>query len=183
MTLINSEKLRARDEQALSELFKELIPTLRRTAGRYHAAIDPDEVVAEVLARLMRDTDRLADLANSGNLKAYCLHLTRNIALHHIRREVVQKRAAMELPLAGLTVEPEADEEYRKAELLQELKKALDRLSSTDRSLIEMCYLQEKPLDEVAQSLGVSKNALRVKLHRARLHLMNNLKLEGGTVR
>jgi RNA polymerase sigma-70 factor (ECF subfamily) len=179
MTSINLKKLRARDEQVLSELFKELMPTLRKAVRGFHADIDPDEVVAEALAQLIRDTDRLADLINSGNLETYCLRITRNIALHQIRRTMVQKRVAVELPLK---VELEADEEYGNEELLQ-LKKALGNLASTDRALIEMFYVQGKSTAEVAQSLGVSSGAVRVKLHRTLARLRNNMKLEGGAVK
>jgi RNA polymerase sigma-70 factor, ECF subfamily len=171
MTSINVEKVRARDEQALGELFNELMPELRRVARRFHADLDPDEVVADVVVQLLRNTDHLADLAASGKLRSYCAHLTRNVALHQAQKARRAQRAAVDFDeLVGLA----AGEEYSHGEL-EELQKqfrtAITSLGSSERALIEMLYVQEKSLDEIAQDLAISRPAVRIKLHRALQHL------------
>lgn len=179
MTSVNVEKLRARDEQALGELFNELMPTLRRVARRFHAGIDPDEVVAEVVVQLLRDTDRLADLAASGKLLSYCVRLTTNVAIHHVRRTRRAQTAAVGFD--ELSAEPRAGETYSNVDLRgleKKLEAAISRLGSHERSLIEMLYFQGQSLDVVAQHFGVSPTAVRVKLHRARQNLRRLMSAE-----
>src|SRR5262245_61128870 len=94
MIPIDAEKLRAGDVGALGDLYKELAPAIASLARRLDPSIDPDDLVSEVFLQLVRDPDRLADLAASGNVRAFCLRLARNVALHHIRR--IQRATTLE---------------------------------------------------------------------------------------
>jgi len=57
----------------------------------------------------------------------------------------------------------------------QGVRRALSRLSPRDRALLLLRYWEDRPLDEVAGTLGLSQGAARVALHRARRALAGQL--------
>ena len=52
------------------------------------------------------------------------------------------------------------------------LHQCVDRLSAQERFVLELRYGQGKAIDEIAQGLGVSVNAMRIRLHRIRQALL-----------
>ena len=93
--------------------------------------------------------------------------------------------ALNELDRAGHRLEQPADDEDRAVadgagtppEQLQhkrrqqQLHAALARLPAAQRSVLALAYLRELPLADVARIEGVSENAVKQRLHRARLAL------------
>jgi len=69
-------------------------------------------------------------------------------------------------------------EEMERQDLQVLLDRALGYLPETARAVLELCYLEEKPQREVASQLGLTTNALEVRLHRARRRLYDVLKVE-----
>jgi len=173
MIPIDAEKLRAREEGALGDLYKELAPAIARFAGRFHPSIDPDDLVSEVFLQLVRDPDRLADLAASGNLRAFCLRLARNVALHHIRR--IRRATALETVYESSLSMPQhrIDEDFTEEREL--IIAALAGLKESERALIKMRFIEELSDGEIAQTLGLSQGGVRVKFHRALRHLRDIL--------
>src|SRR5262249_57885553 len=77
---------------------------------------------------------------------------------------------------ASVTDPPDAQtldpvEELDRQDLSQLLDSALGRLTTPQREVLELRYLQELPEDEAALRMGVSVGALEARLHRARRHL------------
>jgi len=173
------EKLRERDEGALGDLFKELAPTIATLAMRLDKDIDPDDVVAEVFLQLVRDPDRLADLAASGNLRSFCLRLARNVVLHHIRR--ARRATVLDSVYESSLSESEQGSEEFIQEMREKLSVAIAGLKESERTLITMRYAEDRSLEDIARLLGLSPAAVKVKLHRARLHLRNMLQLQAGS--
>ncbi len=56
------------------------------------------------------------------------------------------------------------------------LTRALEQLNPTDRYALELYYLQEFTLEEVAETMGQNINTIKVRVHRARLRLAEELK-------
>jgi RNA polymerase sigma-70 factor, ECF subfamily len=57
-----------------------------------------------------------------------------------------------------------------------ELQQAIDRLPEIQRTVIELFYLQEKSIEEVARMLGIPEGTVKSHLHRARLALGETMK-------
>ena len=53
----------------------------------------------------------------------------------------------------------------------EEVQLALHSLSADLRELVVLRYLEEMSLAEITKTLGIRKNTLEVRLHRARKHL------------
>ncbi|GBD08712.1 ECF RNA polymerase sigma factor SigW [Candidatus Thermoflexus japonica] len=68
---------------------------------------------------------------------------------------------------------PESVVERRDQE--EQIQQALLRLSHEDRMVLVLYYWHERSCEEIASILGVSREAVRVRLHRARLRLAEHL--------
>jgi RNA polymerase sigma-70 factor (ECF subfamily) len=70
---------------------------------------------------------------------------------------------------------PPADLGSIRQETGQRVREAVAALKPAERELIVLHYLEHQPVDELAALLGVSKNTLEVRLHRARQRLKETL--------
>jgi RNA polymerase sigma-70 factor (ECF subfamily) len=85
-----------------------------------------------------------------------------------------RRRAALLDVLRETGVSESGDEMWRD-KLAQPLAEAFDRLSGTDRELVSLIAWDGLTTREVAQALGISHAACRVRLHRARRRLARQL--------
>lgn len=56
------------------------------------------------------------------------------------------------------------------------ISKALNKLNEADRLAIQLFYMKEFNLEEVAEMMGQNINTVKVRIHRARLRLADELK-------
>ncbi len=117
---------------------------------------------------------------------------TVNAALYKLRRHKQRKEVSYEdfLPQfqddghhhARPVVDwsQEADEHSRNKELQQILQKALDQLKPVDKAVVVLSDLEEFSDQEIAKSLGLTKSAVKTRLHRARLFLRGHLAVHLG---
>ena len=180
---LDSTKLRAGDEIVLSELFNYLSPRIHQFA-RLHGATDlaADEIVSDVFLQLIRDRGRLADLAGKGILTEFCLKVARNAVMHHTRQ--AEKRSLYDLADEGPRIEPDqlpADDSPAAQELRQTLEEALARLDQGSRELVTMFYERGLTAQEIGDVLGVSTNAVKVRLHRVLGRLRSMIKQDKET--
>lgn len=55
--------------------------------------------------------------------------------------------------------------------------KAMDKLNEADRLAIQLFYIKEFSMEEVADMMGQNINTIKVRIHRARLRLADELKV------
>ena len=56
------------------------------------------------------------------------------------------------------------------------IMKAMDKLNEADRLAIQLFYIKEFSMEEVADMMGQNINTIKVRIHRARLRLADELK-------
>jgi RNA polymerase sigma-70 factor (ECF subfamily) len=56
--------------------------------------------------------------------------------------------------------------------MVELLEAALELLSTDEKALVTLFYQEDKSLDEITKITGLSMSNAKVKLHRARKHLM-----------
>ncbi len=66
--------------------------------------------------------------------------------------------------------------DLRKIELHQAIQNALQNLSADDVMMITLFYLKEQSLEEIAEITGISAETAKVKIHRARKRLAEEMK-------
>jgi RNA polymerase sigma-70 factor (ECF subfamily) len=153
-----------------------------RLDRRLAPVVDPSDVVQEALVDA---SQKLDDYLRDRPLPFYPwlrrLAGERIIQLHrrHLR---TQKRAVtheerLDLPLPDESAIRLADrlvasgtspsQQLLRAEQARRLREVLERLSSNDREILVMCYLEELDFGEIATALGISENAAKVRHFRA----------------
>lgn len=107
------------------------------------------------------------------NLRAFLYKILHNIIVDHIRKKKAYSLDKM-LEDEGFMPEDEAGEVAGMAEAREVLGK-LSLLDPAEREMVEMRYIEDLPVKDMAKVLGVSENLLSVRLHRALKKLKNIL--------
>jgi RNA polymerase sigma-70 factor (ECF subfamily) len=149
----------------LAELFerhhRRLFQFFLRLAGDRSAA---EDLVQEVFVRLIkyRHTWR-----NEAEFVPWMFALARNAGVDHFRarhRDARRDSAAVPDPVPEL---PRAVERLEERERADQLRAALDRLAPQKREVLLLARFGELRHERIAEMLGISPGAVRVRLHRA----------------
>ncbi|MEW2358894.1 RNA polymerase sigma factor [Spirillospora sp. NPDC029432] len=128
---------------------------LRRTADAQDAA----DVLAETFLTAWR---RLDDVPRDGAARLWLYGVARRVLANHHRGE--RRRSALAADL-GLRLRTGAAEPERN---LADVGPAFRSLSEADRELLTLVGWEGLDHGEIATVLGCSRNAVRIRLHRAR---------------
>lgn len=156
-----SQARRRRFEALAAEVYEPIQRYVRRRVD-HHAA---DDVVSETLLTLWR---RLDDVPAHARLPWAYGVARRHIANHRrstARRLRLVHRARSEPPPAQPTDNP----------LDPELDMALTALAESDRELLRLWAWEQLEPAEIALVVGLSPNAVSIRLHRAKKKLAENL--------
>ncbi len=159
------ESVRDMQHGSREERFRALASQVSEPLRRYvERRADPDtaqDVIAETLVVLWR---RLEDVPTDDPLP-WCYAVTRGCLANATRAARRQRRLVERLTLVQSRdcVEPILDD--------AELYDALGRLSAQDRELLRLWAWEQLAPQEIAVVLGVTPNAVRIRLHRARARL------------
>jgi DNA-directed RNA polymerase specialized sigma24 family protein len=143
-----------------------------RTIFTYRRCRDVDELVDETLDRAGRRLLELGDRYDGSEPSRYVFGVAWNVA-----RESFRRRSPEPLPEGQEIPDPGPDDPEETEELRDTcLDRCLGRLPGDDRSLALTYYQGEKGARiqrraDLARELGVSLNALRLKVHRLTRHL------------
>ena len=123
---------------------------------------DASELTQEVFLRVARGP---LPSAEPGARRAWIFSIARNLALNHVRDD--RRR--------GVAVELAERPAAATQELSAALAEALDRLASIDRDVFLMREASGLSYDEIAAACELTPDAVRSRLHRARLQLRASL--------
>jgi len=156
---------------------------LRRVIQRYvRDASTVDDVFQEVSIKVLRRLDTVREPAA---LRGWLFQLARNACLDHLRRED-RRSAASQTALAEHSARGDLgrnpSEQFLSTERIDAVRRALARLPESQREVIRLRI--EDGLDHLAISkhLGISRQAVEVRLCRGRAALKEQLDdiLSGG---
>jgi RNA polymerase sigma-70 factor (ECF subfamily) len=100
-------------------------------------------------------------------VKGYLFTIARNLFLQGLRKK--SRQVALHDDLRDPQASPSAQAEGKQE--LRAVLAGLQRLPEVDRAALAMRAFDEMPYEEIAQALGISLAAVKVKIHRARLAL------------
>lgn len=128
---------------------------------------EADDILQEALIRAwrMRDRCRSPDAP-----WAWLRQITANEALRARARERDEPPPSDEVACQDAWVERVADADVA--------RRALDALGSGERAVVRAFYFEDRTVAELAERLGLSVTAAKVRLHRARARMLNALKEE-----
>lgn len=159
---------RASIEAALREVHDDLFRFLARRLGDKHDAAD---VLQEFYVRVLKS---FADLKDDNKLRPWMDQVLRSAIADHYRRRSRDNRLKEDYRTETLIDGPVSDEDVDLV-VCACLYKLLPTIHEEYASLVWQVDLLGKPRDDVRASLGLTENAFRVKLHRARQTLRDRL--------
>jgi RNA polymerase sigma-70 factor (ECF subfamily) len=155
----------AKVEDAILKNLQVFVAFARKRLGHEHLA---EDVVQESLIKALT-ADRQPE-TDEATIKWFYRILRRSII------DLYRKEGARNRALEGFEKEfPEKPSEQDEQALCKCLFRLMPMVPEQYRELLEEVDLQGKEPDEVAAKLGVTRNNLTVRLHRARKHLRKAL--------
>lgn len=123
-----------------------------------------DDITSETFVRAWIGQGKIRE----ATVKAYLFTIARNLYRDNLRRNRRNTELEESIPddSPGL-----ANRTERKAELAAVMK-ALQELPEIDRAVLLMRAQEEMPYEEIAQAMELPVTTVKVKVHRARLKLM-----------
>jgi RNA polymerase sigma-70 factor (ECF subfamily) len=105
------------------------------------------------------------DFREGAKLRPWVVTIAMNLVREHYRRRGRRKEAPLEAALdtVGVDGERDLDADTRAAKL----RMALAALPESQRTVVELHWLEEMPFAEVARIVGANEGAVRVRAHRA----------------
>lgn len=163
------------DQQAIARLYQRYGSKMLAFAQRYVADKDAaEDVVVDLLRRWLEHPPNVRDFERLGAFLATSVY---HAAVDWIRRDRAQQgrpprrnvddASENARGIAAISAEPGLSQQ----ELAARLARALDRLSNSDRLLVETHYGQALTAVESMALLGISRSAFHQRLHRARTRL------------
>ncbi|HEX5724445.1 MAG TPA: sigma-70 family RNA polymerase sigma factor [Longimicrobiaceae bacterium] len=168
-------RLRAGEEAAFEQLVREHTPVLLRLARRLLRAEDEArDAVQDVFVSVFRGLPRFRAESRLGT---WVYRIGLNACLSRLRaRDAAAEETSLDDLLPRFLADghavvpslrwPDAGAERR--ETREEVRRCIDRLPESYRTVILLRDIEELTTEEAAEALGVSPGALKVRLHRAR---------------
>jgi RNA polymerase sigma factor (sigma-70 family) len=169
------EKCKRGDPSGYTELYhrhaKEVYNTIYRLVN--HTA-EAEDILQETFVSAFQAIDRFE---YTGGFRAWIKRIAINKSISWLRR---RKLKLVELNTAGITVEEEeAIDEKAFVFKVEEVRRAIDLLPGTYRTIVQLYLFEQIPQAEIGKMLGMADNTVRVQYHRAKQKILHTLK-EGG---
>src|SRR5262245_45057401 len=163
----------AGDKSAFEELFARYAPLLVRMMRRQlRQPEDAEELVQQTFLQLHRAR---RDFEQGRRLRPWLMTIAFNLKREHFRRRTRR-------PESALDYEPPASERGDRLELhddAERLRGALDKLPEGQRDVIVMHWFEEMSFPDVAEILGLTVSAVKVRAHRGYKALRQVLEQSG----
>ena len=160
------------------EAFERLVPAYRRRVFGLAFSILRDRAAAEDLAQevFVKLWQALPRYDGRAKLSTWIYAITRNAsvsALRVRRRALSMSDHSVREEVEGIAAAPAPATEDR------ELRRVIEALPEKQRQAITLYYLDERPVEEVAEMMGLPANTVKTHLHRARAGLASALAAAG----
>jgi RNA polymerase sigma-70 factor (ECF subfamily) len=167
------ERFAAGDLDAFESLFRqyqgEVFRWIMRIVRNKETA---EDLTVETFWRMHRAHAQF-DVAK-GNCGAWLRRIAMNAAIDHLRR------SRQEIPLPDDLAAPAQQPPAEQLELRREILRAINELSPRIRAVILLALVEEEPYESIAQALGISENAVKVRVFRGVRILRKTLSQAGA---
>ena len=149
----------------IENLYKRYAGDVRRFALYLSGDVaTADEITSDTFVCAWMAADRI----RQPTVKSYLFAIARNAYTDLLRRAARHTQLDEKMPDTRISAQTQME---LSAEVRLVLA-ALQQLPETDRTVLLMRALDEMPYEEIAETLGIPVVAARVKVHRARVKLM-----------
>ena len=151
------------DHAAFRLLFERYAPILLRMARR---RLSSDEEAREVVQQTFFQLNSARnDFRQDAKLRPWIVTIAMNLIREYYRKRGRRKEAPLDAAIH--TARVEHHDTLEQEERAEKLRAALAQLPESQRTVVELHWLQELPFAEVARVVGANEGAVRVRAHRA----------------
>jgi len=130
-----------------------------------------EDIVQEALIKIWKKKD---DLEKIENKEAWCMTVTRNLALDHLRRRKVHYDDVTEHHnISDGGPSPHATTQSK--DIMKLIHKAIDALPEAQQQVVHLRDIEGYSYAEIAEITGFTLDRVKVYLHRARITLRQKL--------
>jgi RNA polymerase sigma-70 factor (ECF subfamily) len=166
----------AGDQRAFAELFARYAPRLTRMFGRDLRPDDAHDLMQQTFLQLHRARN---DFRQDAKLRPWLYTIARNLLRQHFRRRGRRPEASLDAQGAAEPIAPGVTPEQQ-AEARQ-VRQVLGRLPATQAEVISLHWFEGLSFREVAQVVGASESAVKVRAHRGYAKLRELIEGPGVT--
>ncbi len=150
-------------EEPFLEIVKEHQGIMHKVCAMYvDEAEDRQDLFQEILIQLWKAYPRFR---GDSKISTWMYRVALNTAISHFRKE---KRKPIKASLENSNLQlADIPYDYEYEEKLKILKNAIQHLSKVERAIM-MLYLEDKDYEEIADTVGITQNYVRVKMNRIR---------------
>lgn len=148
----------------LSVMYRKYAPEVFRFALYLSGnRADAEDITSETFVRAWTAGESL----DMTTIKGYLLTIARNLFLQQLRK--ASRTRALDEDIVDLSPGPELEAEGRAA--YSAVMARVQQLPEIDRAALLMSAVEGVPYSDIAQALGISLPAVKMKIHRSRLVL------------
>jgi RNA polymerase sigma-70 factor (ECF subfamily) len=155
-------------------VYDEFLPRIRRYLARLARPGEADDLSQETFARV---SQALAGFRGEAALSTWIYRIATNVAFDRARSPGFQLQARTAEPeaLAALGTAPAIEQDIARREMSACVRDYVNQLPADYRTVVVLSELEELPDREIAEVLGISLEAAKIRLHRARARLRQML--------
>ena len=151
------------DDGAFRLLFERYGPILLRLTRRH---LRDEELAREIVQQtFFRLHGARNDFRAGSKLRPWVMTIAMNLVREHWRRTRRRRTSDLEVDTQAAPEPEHMPIELRQRSELLHL--ALEKLPTSQREVVELHWFQERPYAEIAEIVGTSEGAVRVRAHRA----------------
>lgn len=152
-------------------IFHDSILPIRHKLYRFALRItgqrqDAEDVVQEVLEKVWKTAPEQSAVVQ--NWEAWCMMLTRNRSLDKNRSAALRRMAPIESVLEYKNLAQSPAQYVETLDMAEQIKRLMRKLPEKQRLVIHLRDVEELTYDEIAETLQIPLDQVKVNLHRAR---------------
>lgn len=139
---------------------------------------EAEDVVQEVLEKVWKTPELQTEQVK--NWEAWCMTLTRNRSLDKSRAQSQRRTASINELQDFQTQTPNPAQHAESGDTIAFVKQLMQQLPEKQRLVMHLRDVEELSYDEIAETLGLSLDQVKINLHRARKTMRDALTQDPG---
>lgn len=161
-------RLLSKDRATATRFYREYAPKLRRyITTKVSVVQDAEELLSDTLFAFL---EGIRDFQGKSSVKTYLFSICQHKIIDYYRRKKMKHIVFSQIPhleaLVSPLVTPEAA--FDEAVVREKIQKTLARIAPAYRQILQLKYLEEVSVDDIAQKLSISFKSAESRLFRAR---------------
>lgn len=136
-----------------------------------HTREDAEEVAQDTFVKVFKS---LATFNFTAKFTTWLYTVTYTTAMSSMRKKRVDTNS-IDDELSAMQIAVHNVDEVERKSTYRYLNEAIEKLTADDAAIITLFYKGEQSLEEIGKVLNLPANTVKVKLHRARLRLKDNM--------